>query len=46
VPHRGYVWSLTAVAVSQPGYYEELAAAYTGTATTVLVTDAILDWPE
>jgi len=41
-----HVWSLTAVAVSQPGYYEELAAARTGTATTVPVTDAILDWPE
>ena len=41
-----HVWSLTAVAAQQPGYYEELAAARAGTATTVLVTDAIPDWPE
>jgi Family of unknown function (DUF6247) len=39
-----HVWSLTAVAAGQPGYYEELAAARAGTATTVLVTDAIPDW--
>jgi hypothetical protein len=41
-----HVWSLITVATSQPGYYEELAAASTGTATTVPVTDAIPDWPE
>ena len=41
-----HVWSLTAVAAGQPGYYEELAAAQAGTATTVLVTDAIPDWAE
>jgi hypothetical protein len=35
------VWSLTAVAAGQPGYYEELAAARAGTAMTVPVTDAI-----
>jgi uncharacterized protein DUF6247 len=29
------VWSLTAIAIRQPGHYEELAAARTGTATTV-----------
>jgi hypothetical protein len=29
-----------------PGYYEELAAARAGTATTVPVTDAIPDWAE
>ena len=29
-----HVWSLTAVAAGQPGYYEELAAARAGTATT------------
>jgi hypothetical protein len=36
-----HVRSLTAVAVRQPGYYEELTAARTGTATTVPVTEAI-----
>jgi hypothetical protein len=39
------VRSLTAVAAIQPGYYEELAAARTETATTVSVAGAILDWP-
>ena len=43
LPH---VWSLTAIAARQPGYYEELAAARAGTATTVPVTDAIPDWAE
>ena len=41
-----HVWSLTAIAVGQPGYYEELAAARAGMATTVPVTDAIPDWAE
>ena len=41
-----HVWSLTAIAARQPGYYEELAAARAGTATTVPVTDAIPDWVE
>ncbi len=41
-----HVWSLTATAADQPGYYEELAAARVGTATTVPVTDAIPDWAE
>jgi Family of unknown function (DUF6247) len=41
-----HVWSLTAVATGQPGYYEELAAAHAGTATTVPVTSAIPDWTE
>jgi hypothetical protein len=41
-----HVWSLTAVAAGQPGYYEELAAARAGTATTVPITDAIPDWAE
>jgi Family of unknown function (DUF6247) len=41
-----HVWSLTAIAATQPGYYEELAAARAGTATTVSVTDAIPDWTE
>jgi len=41
-----HVWSLTAVAVGQPGYYEELAAARAGTATAVPLTDAIPDWAE
>jgi hypothetical protein len=40
------VWSLTAIAAAQRGYYEELAAARAGTATTVPVTDAIPDWDE
>ena len=41
-----HVWRLTAIAIVQPGYYEELAAAHAGTATTVPVTDAIPDWTE
>ena len=41
-----HVWSLTTVAARQPGYYEELAAARAGSATTVPVTDAIPDWTE
>ena len=41
-----HVWSLTATAAGQPGYYEELAAARAGTATTVPVTEAIPDWAE
>lgn len=39
-----HVWSLTVVAASQPGYYEELAAVRDGTAPTVPVTEAISDW--
>ena len=41
-----YVWSLTTIAARQPGYYEELAAARAGTATTVPITDAIPDWAD
>ena len=41
-----HVWSLTAVAAGQPGYYEELAAARAGTATTEPVTDVIPNWAE
>ena len=41
-----HVWSLTAIAVGQAGYYEELAAARAGTVATVRVTDAIPDWAE
>ena len=41
-----HVWSLTAVAAREPGYYEELTAARAGTATTVPVTEAIPDWAE
>jgi hypothetical protein len=41
-----HVWSLTAVAAGQSGYYEEIAAARAGTATTVPVTDVIPDWAE
>ena len=39
-----HVWSLTAIAASNPGYYEELAAVEAGTATMVPVTEAIPDW--
>lgn len=41
-----HVWSLTAIAARQPGYYEELAADRAGTATTAPIADAILDWAE
>ena len=41
-----HVWSLTTVATGQPGYYEELAAARAGPATTIPVTDAVPDWAE
>jgi hypothetical protein len=41
-----HLWSLTAIAAGQPGYYEEPAAARAGTAMTVPVTDAIPDWTE
>lgn len=41
-----HVWSLTAIATRQPGYYEELAAVHAGKATTLPVTDAIPDWAE
>jgi hypothetical protein len=44
--HLLHVWSLTAVAARQPGYYEELATARAGTATTLPIIDAILDWAE
>jgi hypothetical protein len=40
------VWSLTAIAAEQPGYYEELAAARAGTAMNIPITDAIPDWTE
>ena len=41
-----HVWRLTAIAASNPGYYEELAAVQAGTATMVPVTKAIPDWAE
>jgi hypothetical protein len=41
-----HVWGLTAIAVGQPGYYEELAAARAGTVTTVPLADAIPDWAD
>lgn len=41
-----HIWSLTAIAVRQPGYYEELGAARTGSATTVPVTRAVPDFAE
>ena len=34
------------IAADQLGYYEELAAARAGTATTITVTEAIPDWAE
>ena len=39
-----HVWSLTAIAARQSGYYEALVGARAGTATTVPITDAIPDW--
>jgi hypothetical protein len=39
-----HAWSLTVVAVSQPGYYEELAAVRAGTSATLPVTEVISDW--
>ena len=41
-----HAWSLTAIAASHPGYYEELAAVQAGTATMVPITEAIPDWAE
>jgi hypothetical protein len=41
-----HVWSLTAIAARQLGYYEELAAARVGAATTAPIADAIPDWAE
>lgn len=41
-----HVWSLTVVATSQPGYYEELAAARAGTAVTIPINEAIPGWTE
>jgi hypothetical protein len=41
-----HVWSLTATAVGQPGYYDELAAARAGLATTVPITEAVPDFAE
>jgi hypothetical protein len=41
-----HVWSLIVIAAEQPGYYEELAAARSGTVASVPVTDAILNWAE
>ena len=41
-----HVWSLIAIAASQPGYYEELAAARAGTVMTAPITDAIPDWAD
>jgi hypothetical protein len=43
--HLLHVWYLTAVATSQPGYYEELAAVRAGTSPTVPVSSVIPDWP-
>jgi Family of unknown function (DUF6247) len=39
-----HVWSLTVIAASHPGYYEELAAVRDGTVPSVPVTEAIPDW--
>ncbi|HET7017505.1 MAG TPA: DUF6247 family protein [Streptosporangiaceae bacterium] len=41
-----HVWSLIVIAVGRPGFYEDLAAIRSGTATTVPVTDVIPDWDE
>jgi hypothetical protein len=42
--HLLQVWSLTVIATSQPGYYEELEAVRAGTAQTMPISDAIPDW--
>jgi hypothetical protein len=44
--HLLHVWSLTAVAARQPGYYEKLATARAGTATALPIIDVILGWAE
>lgn len=40
------VWSLTAIATSGAGYYEELDAVREGTARTVPAADAVAGWDE
>jgi hypothetical protein len=41
-----HVWRLTVVAVTQTGYYEELAAARAGTAAAAPASSVIPDWPQ
>jgi hypothetical protein len=41
-----HAWSLTVVAASRPGYYEEIAAVQAGTATTVPAASVIPGWPQ
>jgi hypothetical protein len=41
-----HAWRLVAVAVSRPGYYEDLAAVLNGTAHTVPAEVAIPGWEE
>jgi hypothetical protein len=41
-----HVWRLTAIAASQPGYYEELEAVRSGATRTVPAEEAIPGWQE
>jgi Family of unknown function (DUF6247) len=41
-----HVWRLTAIAVSRPGYYEELEAVRSGTARTIPAEEAVPGWQE
>ena len=41
-----HAWRLTAIATSQPGYYEELAAVRNGTAQTRPAEEAFPDWQQ
>jgi hypothetical protein len=41
-----HAWRLTAIAASQPGYYEELAAVRNGTAQTRPAEEALPDWQQ
>ncbi len=41
-----HAWRLTAVAVSRPGYYEELEAVRNGTVRTVPADEAIPGWEQ
>ena len=43
-PDSGLASRFPAIAAGQRGHYEELAAARAGTATAVLVIDAIPNW--
>jgi hypothetical protein len=44
--HLLHAWRLTAIAASQPGYYEEIDAVRAGTARTLPADAVVPDWPE